>query len=205
MASLRLDRSFLLVSIRCTIAALAALSLGCTAYKTMARDVQPSQAAQEGNWVMVPRFPLVLQRSTKDCGSASLAAVSDYWGRPSTPEAIEARSGRGGERLSAGDLERIARDSGLSSYVFYGTMNDIVYEVQHGRPVIVGLGKVIESKKALAHYEVVVGYEPKKKLVLLLDPGRGWQVDTFDGFAHEWAISKGVTVVVFLHRPESQG
>jgi len=50
----------------------------------------------------------------------------------------------------------------------------------------------------------VVGYEPKKRLVLLLDPGRGWQVDTFEGFAREWAISKGVTVVAFLRQSDQK-
>lgn len=187
------------------VATLAALSLGCTTYKTTAKEAQPSRLVQDGSWVMVPRFPLVLQSGTKDCGAAALSAVVDYWGVPASPTAIEASTGSSDERLRAGDLERFARASGLSSFVFFGTMNDVIYEVQRGRPLIVGLGKVIERKKALAHYEVVVGYEPKKRLVLLLDPGRGWQVDTFEGFAREWAMSKGVTVVVFMRKSETAG
>ena len=87
---------------------------------------------------------------------------------------------------------------GLHSYVFFGTMADVVHEVQRGRPVIVGLGKSYAEKKALSHYEVVVGYEPDKKQVLLLDPGRGWQLDTLRGFGEEWARSKGVTIVAFM-------
>jgi ABC-type bacteriocin/lantibiotic exporter with double-glycine peptidase domain len=192
------------VTLQIAVAALAALSLGCSAYRTTAKEAQPSRLVREGNWVVVPRFPLVLQPGTKDCGAAALSSVVRYWGRAATPEAIEGFTGHSNERLRAGDLERFARASGLSSYVFYGTMTDVVYELQRGRPVIVGLGKVIEPKKALAHYEVVVGYEPKKKLVLLLDPGRGWQVDTFEGFGREWAASKGVTVVVFLHEHDKE-
>lgn len=194
-------RSFIAGRPRRSLAVLAALSLACSSYKTTAKEAQPSRLVQEGNWVVVPRFPLVLQRGTKDCGAAALSAVAQYWGRSAPPEVIEASTGRVGERLRAGDLEHFARENGLSSYVFYGTMNDVIYEVQRGRPVIVGLGKMIEEKKALAHYEVVVGYEPKKRLVMLLDPGRGWQVDSFEGFAREWAISKAVTVVVFLRAP----
>jgi hypothetical protein len=95
-------------------------------------------------------------------------------------------------------MANYARKFGLHSYVFYGTMTDVAHELRRGRPVIVGLGKSFEEKKALSHYEVVVGYEPDKKLVLLLDPGRGWQVDTLRGFAEEWARTKGVTVVAFL-------
>lgn len=99
--------------------------------------------------------------------------------------------------MSAGDLANYARSAGLSSYVFYVTMTDIAYELRHGRPIIVGLGKPYQDGKALAHYEVVVGYEPHKKQVLLLDPGGGWKIDSFEGFGKEWLISKGVTVVVF--------
>jgi len=56
---------------------------------------------------------------------------------------------------------------------------------------------MLDEKNALSHYEVVVGYEPNKKQLLLLDPARGWQVDSFEGFAKEWAVSKGVTIVTF--------
>ena len=34
---------------------------------------------------------------------------------------------------------------GLHSYVFFGTMADVVHEVQRGRPVIVGLGKSYDA------------------------------------------------------------
>ena len=150
---------------------------------------------------MVPHFPLVLQEKSNDCGAAALAAVERFWGHSASPASIEAALGRTDNRLRAGDIETHARNSGLSAYVFFGTMTDIVHELRQGRPIIVGLGKTYEDKKAISHYEVVVGYEPKKKLVLLLDPGRGWQIDTLMGFAEEWSRSKAVTIVAFL--PES--
>jgi hypothetical protein len=121
-----------------------------------------------------------------------------YWGYSTSPEAIEADLGAANSRLKAGDMVEYARKKGLHSYVFYGTMTDVVHELRQGRPVIVGLGKPLQKDKALAHYEVVVGYEPDKELVLLLDPGRGWQLDTLRGFGEEWARSKGVTIVAFL-------
>ena len=190
---------------RAILAIVAALCLGCASYKTTAKEAQPSEVARTGHWVMVPGFPLMLQNGSKECGAAALSAVLAYWGIRASQGDIEAASGRVGERLTAGELQRFANKAGLSSFVFYGTMDDVVYEVKHGRPVIVGMGKVVEAKKALAHYEVVVGYELEKKLVLLLDPGRGWQVDTFEGFAREWAVSKGVTVVAFLSQSDQHG
>ena len=177
------------------------MSLGCATYRGTASATQPSVAAQEGGWIKVPHFLLVLQEKNNDCGAAALAAVERFRGRPVSPASIEATLGRTDNRLRAGDIESYARKSGLSSYVFFGTMTDVVHELRHGRPVIVGLAKTFAEKKAISHYEVVVGYEPKKKLVLLLDPGRGWQVDSLTGFAEEWARTKAVTIVAFL--PES--
>jgi ABC-type bacteriocin/lantibiotic exporter with double-glycine peptidase domain len=177
---------------------IATLSLGCASYRGTATTTQPSAVAREGQWMMVQHFPLVLQEKNDDCGAASLAAVLRFWGYRATPQSIEAAVGKKDSRLQAGDMEAYARSLGLRSFVFFGTMKDVVHELGRGRPVIVGLGKQIEAKKALSHYEVVVGFEPKKKQLLLLDPGRGWQIDGLDAFAREWALSKAVTIVAFL-------
>lgn len=152
---------------------------------------------------MVPKFPLVHQEQSDDCGAAALSAVMRYWGYDASPASIEAALGRNDPRLRAGDMVAYARSKGLRSFVFYGSMTDIVHEIRQGRPVIVGLGKKLNQREALSHYEVVVGYEPDQKRVLLLDPANGWLVDTLSGFGEEWARTKGVTIVAFL--PESAG
>jgi predicted double-glycine peptidase len=187
-----------LVPLRCVAwLAIAVSAVGCANYQGTARAAEPVALAQEGEWVMVSGVPLVRQETNKDCGAAALASVLKFWGRGATPSSIEAAIGRGNERLRAGDMAGYARKQGLRSYVFFGTMDDVVYELEQGRPVIVGLGKTYEGTKAISHYEVVVGFERDKKRVLLLDPARGFQVDTLRGFAEEWKRSKGVTIVVF--------
>ena len=175
---------------------------GCASYQGTATSADPSQIAREGHWLMVRGFPRVSQEKDHDCGAAALAAVLEFWGRTATPASVEATMGGRDERLRAGDLVAHARREGLRSYVFFGEMSDIVHELERGRPVIVGLGKAVSDKKALAHYEVVVGYEPKQKRVLLLDPALGFQVDSVEGFSEEWKRSKGVTIVTFLPTPE---
>jgi predicted double-glycine peptidase len=177
--------------------AVAVLSLGCASYQGTSKAADPSALAQQGKWWMVAKFPRVLQEKDRDCGAAALAAVLRFWGHSATPASVEAGIGRKNSRLSAGDMAAYAKKQGLRSYAFYGTMTDIVYELRRGRPVIVGVGKPISDEKALAHYEVVVGYEPEKKQVLLLDPARGWQIDSLEGFGREWVLSKGVTLVAF--------
>ena len=187
------------------LVAIAALGLGCASYRGTATSAQPSVVAREGQWTMVQNFPYVPQANQSDCGAAALAAVLRYWGHPATPQSIEAAIGADDNRLKAGDMEAYARSVGMRSYVFFGTMKDVVHELEQGRPVIVGLGKMVEEKKALSHYQVVVGWEPNKKQVLLLDPARGWQVDSLEGFGKEWAISRGVTMVAFPNDRTSEG
>jgi predicted double-glycine peptidase len=179
--------------------------VGCSVYQGSARSAEPAVLAREGEWTMVAGFPLVRQVRDDDCGGAALASVLKFWGYEATPESVEAAIGRADRRLSAGDMADHARSYGLRAYVFFGTMDDVRHELERGRPVIVGLGKKIVTGKALAHYEVVVGYEPKKHLLLLLDPGHGWQVDTVRGFAEEWARSGGVTIVTFLPADDKTG
>jgi ABC-type bacteriocin/lantibiotic exporter with double-glycine peptidase domain len=181
---------------------LAVLSLGCASYVGTAKPAQPAVIDREGEWIMVRQFPQVMQDQNDDCGAAALASVMRFWGHEATPRSILSAIGRKDHRLRAGDMATYARKAGLHSYVFFGTMTDIVHELERGRPIIVGLGKQVAAKKALSHYEVVIGYEPKKKLVLLLDPAKGFQVDSLEGFSEEWTRTKGVTIVTFL--PESE-
>ena len=181
------------------LALFAVLNLGCASYQGTAKDVQLASLKNKGNWLIVPDFPRVLQASNHDCGAAALASVLTYWGRPTTPEKVAEAEGKKGKQMSASDIERHAKSNGLSAFVFYGNMGDILYEVRRGRPVIVGVGKPYgEKNKALAHYEVIIGVDPEAKRVLLLDPARGFQTNSFEGFGTEWAASKGVTIVTFL-------
>ena len=189
-----LARTFVLIG--CSVA-----TGGCASYAGTAKGANPSALARQGNWLMVPGFHRVMQESSDDCGGAALASVLRYWGRDVTPAAIEARVGGGNRRLRAGDMVAYARSEGLRSYVFFGTMDDIRYELEQRRPVVVGLAKALDSKRALLHYEVVVGYEPQQGNLLLLDPDRGFQVDTVEGFSTEWMRSKGVTIVAFPPTP----
>lgn len=173
-------------------------SVACATYQgTAEAAARPAVIARESNWMMARGVPLVQQRGQDDCGAAALTALLQYWGLSEPPASTDQPQHRE-HRMAAGELQARARAAGLQAYVFSrGTMHDIIRELQQERPVIVGLGKVVDEKQALSHYEIVVGYEPEKKQVLLLDPGRGWQIDSLEGFAKEWAFSNAVTIVAF--------
>ena len=55
----------------------------------------------------------------------------------------------------------------------------------------------VSKKRALSHYEVVVGYDAARQRLLLLDPAHGWREDTVAGFKKEWDSSGRVTLVAF--------
>jgi hypothetical protein len=49
--------------------------------------------------------------------------------------------------------------------------------------------------RALAHYEVVIGMNRARRLILSLDPSVGLRENTLEGFAREWAPTHQVTIV----------
>ena len=51
--------------------------------------------------------------------------------------------------------------------------------------------------RAAAHYEVVVGINRARRLILTFDPARGPRENSFEGFAREWVPTGEVTLIVF--------
>jgi ABC-type bacteriocin/lantibiotic exporter with double-glycine peptidase domain len=183
------------VAIRHLVAlvASAAVSVGC--YSGSARDANVAGLAREGRWVVV-QVPLVEQHGESDCGTAALASVLGYWGRPTSVEAIDRGiQRRAGARASAAELEDYARARGLSAFTLFATFDDVRHELDEGRPVIVGVAKPYSPGRARAHFEVVVGYEPGTLRVLTLDPARGARENELSGFLAEWEPTGRVALV----------
>jgi len=173
-----------------------ALALAASACYTGSAHSLPANSvsalAHDPEWRIVRDVPFVAQQTTSDCGPAALAMVLAHFGAPpaTTPELA-----RGDVR--AGTLRDVARSQGLEAYVVSGTFDDLFTQVARGRPVLVGLAKpmAFTGGRALAHYEVVVGVNRAKRLILSLDPAVGLRENTLEGFAREWAPTKQVTIV----------
>jgi hypothetical protein len=90
----------------------------------------------------------------------------------------------------------VARRRGLHAFIVRGEVADLEREVAAGRPVVVGLVKPYGKKKVLTHYEVVVGLNRTKKLVVTLDPAAGWRENELASFLREWEPSKRLALVV---------
>lgn len=180
--------------------ALAAAS-GCASYRGASREVSAATLAEQPGWVRLDDVELVRQKGIKDCGAAALSMVLRYH-EPRGPASLEraaidlALRDAPGQGLAAGELRDYARALGFDAFVIRGTFDDLMHEVDAGRPVIVGVHKPLSSGEALAHYEVFVGYHRERGEVLTLDPARGLRRFEREGFNEEWAAAGLVTLVV---------
>jgi len=167
-------------------------------YTGSAHDVPGGLAAiaRDPAWQVVPDVPFVAQRGLTDCGPAALAMVLGHFHIPlAADESPELARGD----VRAGALRDVARARGLDAYVVSGTFDDLVRQIAQGHPVLVGLAKpmALTGGRALAHYEVVIGLNRARKLILSLDPAAGLRENTAEGFAREWLPTRRVTIVVF--------
>jgi len=178
-----------------TLIAAAALA-GC--YAGTARDVSPQRIAADPSWQVVRDVPFVAQHDDRDCGAAAVAMVLAYWRAPATPSEMVALAGLAeAEGIRAGALRDIARRKGLEAFVVAGTPADLADQLARGRPVLVGVAKPLSNGRAVTHYEVVVGINRARRLILTLDPARGMRENSYEGFAREWVATKQVTIVIF--------
>ena len=147
---------------------------------------------------MVAGVPDVRQEALRDCGPAALSMVLQRWGVPASSRGeVEKALPPDGAKTgaAAGALRDLTRQRGLQAFLISGRVEDLMHEIGAGRPVLVGLVQRY-GNQALSHYEVVVGYNPVTRRLLLHDPGHGPREDGFDGFGQEWKPTGNLTLVV---------
>jgi ABC-type bacteriocin/lantibiotic exporter with double-glycine peptidase domain len=172
----------------------AALLGGCF---SNARPFAPTTFAREAGWVSVSSVPVVQQEGGKNCGAAVAAMLLRYWGMPALQEDVRAASGVPADRgLRAEFLRRYLRDRGLQAFLFEGSFGDFERELARGRPILVGVVKVV-STDTYAHYQLVVGVNRAREEIVVIDPQDGWSVYSFEGFMREWTPTHFLTMAVF--------
>jgi ABC-type bacteriocin/lantibiotic exporter with double-glycine peptidase domain len=163
--------------------------------------VSPTEVAERDGWKLVEGVPFVEQRGEKDCGAAAVAMVLRYWGVPAGAENAVSTDVASGERgLRASELRELVRARGLDAFLIKGEPADLRTEIEHRRPLIVGLARH-SGQAVIGHYEVVVGFHPARRRILTLDPAAGWRESSFQAFAAEWAGAQQLALVVFRRAP----
>jgi hypothetical protein len=120
--------------------------------------------------------------------------VLDYWRPERTSDALQELPLD--RQASAAELRDAARARGLSAFVVEGEPDDLVHELEAGRPVIVGVAKRTTGDNAVTHYEVVVGMHRASRRVATYDPAAGVRQNSFGGFLMEWQAAGRVLLVI---------
>ena len=180
-------------------AAIAATVLLCAA-ATAARAQQPP-----GVWLDVP----FLKQQTDGCGSASIAMVMQYWlHQQNRPVASAADAGQiqavlyapAAHGIYASDMERYFQQHGFQTFTFRGDWQTLQHHLAKGRPLIVALKP--GSGETPLHYEVVVGVEGDRNLVLANDPAqRKLLKQDWPTFERQWNAA-GKWTLLAVPQPE---
>jgi ABC-type bacteriocin/lantibiotic exporter with double-glycine peptidase domain len=172
---------------------LALLAGACSMYTGSASTLKPNDLQAEPGWVRVEGVPELHQTHELDCGPTALAMVLGFHGAASKEVVLAELPDD--QRSGVTELRDIAKKHGFDSFVMEGKPDDLVYELQHGRPVIVGVAKPT-VQNAVAHFEVVVGLHRDSQRVATIDPAVGLRQNTFSGFLAEWQGAGRVLLVV---------
>jgi ABC-type bacteriocin/lantibiotic exporter with double-glycine peptidase domain len=180
-----------------SVALLALSASACNLYAGSATTLKPNELQQDPGWVRVDGVPQLRQKHELDCGPTALAMVLGFYDKDQAAASKDKVLSElpADERIAVTQLRDVARKHGFNSFVMEGKPEDLVYELSHGRPVIVGVAKPT-IKDAVAHYEVVIGLHRETQRVALIDPDGGLQQNTFGGFLTEWQEAGRVLLVV---------
>lgn len=181
------------LAVRVWSCALLFAASGCSLYTGGATTLQPTALKQEPGWVRVDGVPELRQAHELDCGPTALAMVLSYYGVADRQQVLAALPAE--QRVSVSQLRDLARHYGFEAYVVEGKAEDLVFELQHGRPMIVGVAKPT-VQDAVAHYEVVIGMNRESQRVATLDPAVGMRQNSFTGFLTEWQASGRVLLLI---------
>jgi len=171
---------------------------GCIAYGGGARSVDPARLTSERGWIVAPRTPELRQQGSSDCGAASLAMIAGRWNVSlSVDQASAALPGATSRGTRLGDLRDAARARGLTAFAIAEDRETLIHELHAGRPVIVGLLLPYGRKRALSHYEVIVGVHPADGQFVTIDPASGgWRARSWAELDAEWRPAGRPTLIV---------
>jgi len=150
------------IRLRLAGVALAALLAGCAASPTL-RDGLPAAAPRAIALDGTPFFP----QEDFQCGPAALATLLVASGVDVTPEALAPEVFIPGRKGSLSlELIGAARRHGRLPYVLATTADEMVAELESGRPVLV-LQNLGAGPLPAWHYAVLIGYDAERNVALL--------------------------------------
>jgi ABC-type bacteriocin/lantibiotic exporter with double-glycine peptidase domain len=141
------------------------LAASCSRITTRLQIVEAITRGEEpGHYVS--SVPFIYQKD-KRCGTAALASVLRYYGDPVSEEGI-ARDIFSPELKGTllSDLENFARRRGFYTRVYPGSLSDVKRHIERNEPVIILIDDGFSAYQR-PHYLVAVGYNEKRRLVIV--------------------------------------
>jgi len=150
--------------------------------------------------------PLVEQGELNECGLAALSSLCDYY-RVAIPEAERQELSRLAEEeqgLSGAELRTALQGLGFEVFVFEGTFDQsptgVLNHIAQGRPLL-----VMMAHDGANHYSLLIGHDPERGNVVLLDPRRGRVLLPDQTFQSLWGAVRHFTLLAVPAAPAQPG
>jgi ABC-type bacteriocin/lantibiotic exporter with double-glycine peptidase domain len=195
---------FLFFAISCAV-----LLSSCSALNQVFEQFKPSQDIHQfSDKAVLLDLPFESQKNPYLCGLASAEMLTRYYGVPlndaqrqSLSEETSIDHGISGAVLKTG-LEK----AGYFVAVFAGTidheMTGIYYQLDRHRPLIIMMGT---GDGKIGHYVLLIGYDPERNLIALLDPARGRLSISVEKFKEKWASANQFALLAMPKEILNQG
>ncbi|GAB4110932.1 MAG: hypothetical protein Kow001_12020 [Acidobacteriota bacterium] len=152
----------------------------------------PAQIDQQGIYLRVP-FRRQVDRL---CGTASLAMVLQYWGRPTDQERLaQAVPTAAAAGLTGENLRELARQQGFFAEALAADPGFLRRQLTAGRPLILLLDAKFPGQTG--HYVVVVGWNASRRQWLVHDPMLGpYRQVSDEGMQRRWGSTRGWALLI---------
>lgn len=116
---------------------------------------------------LIENVPYFTQGNDNTCGQAVIAMLTNFWGVTTSYQALVNTENPLNLATTAGAMVNSLRKKGLSAQDFRdASLENLVAEINKGRPaaVLLDFGSIQQ-----AHYVIIVGYNPKRKTLIMHD------------------------------------
>jgi ABC-type bacteriocin/lantibiotic exporter with double-glycine peptidase domain len=150
--------------------------------------------------------PLVEQDELHECGLAALSTLCGYYqvAIPAAERQELVRLAAEQEGLSGAELRTALLALGFDVFVFEGTFDHaptgVLNHIEQGRPLL-----VMTTDDDVNHYSLLIGHDPERFNVVLLDPRRGRVLLPDETFERLWGAVRHFTLLAVPAAPTQVG
>ena len=142
--------------------------------------------------------PFIKQETPRQCGLAASQMICSYYQQEMNKTQVDwmKNFSKTGAGLMGAEVSAALRAADYETAVFAGTLshgkNGIYYHLDRKRPLMV---MITAKDQKSSHYDILRGYDPKKGLLLLLDPASGPMTVLEKDFEPAWKRANHFTLL----------